>query len=82
MLSLCQGLGTKNVQSFVSSFIYFYGYSYFKRLYLVKSGNKNIGTVANLIAATAAGVCTILITQASLYFLLFQREITVSYILA
>nr|AFK47577.1 unknown [Lotus japonicus] len=63
VLSLCQGLGTKNVQSFVSSFIYFYGYSYFKRLYLIRSGNKNIGTVANLIAATAAGVCTILITQ-------------------
>ncbi|AES62727.2 putative mitochondrial carrier domain-containing protein [Medicago truncatula] len=63
VLSLYQGLGTKNVQSFVSSFIYFYGYSYFKRLYLEKSGNKNIGTAANLIAATMSGVCTILITQ-------------------
>ncbi|XP_019441562.1 PREDICTED: peroxisomal adenine nucleotide carrier 1-like [Lupinus angustifolius] len=63
VLSLYQGLGTKNVQSFVSSFIYFYGYSYFKKLYLKKTGKKTIGTTANLIAATAAGVSTILITQ-------------------
>ncbi|KAI5400933.1 peroxisomal adenine nucleotide carrier 1 [Lathyrus oleraceus] len=63
VLSLYQGLGTKNVQSFISSFIYFYGYSYFKKLYLKKTGNKNIGTTANLIAATMSGVCTILITQ-------------------
>ncbi|XP_015941527.1 peroxisomal adenine nucleotide carrier 1 [Arachis duranensis] len=63
VLSLYQGLGTKNVQSFVSSFIYFYGYSYFKKLYLKKTGNKNIGTVANLLVATAAGVSTIVITQ-------------------
>ncbi|OIW12830.1 hypothetical protein TanjilG_24763 [Lupinus angustifolius] len=55
VLSLYQGLGTKNVQSFVSSFIYFYGYSYFKKLYLKKTGKKTIGTTANLIAATAAG---------------------------
>lgn len=63
VLSLYQGLGTKNVQSFVSSFIYFYGYSYFRKMYLKKTGNKTIGTVANLIVATAAGVCTIVITQ-------------------
>ncbi|KAK2458349.1 NAD(+) salvage pathway protein [Trifolium repens] len=63
VLSLYQGLGTKNVQSFISSFIYFYGYSYFKKLYLKSTGNKNIGTTANLIAATMSGVCTILITQ-------------------
>ncbi|TKY51117.1 Peroxisomal adenine nucleotide carrier 2 [Spatholobus suberectus] len=63
VLSLYQGLGTKNVQSFVSSFIYFYGYSYFRKLYLKKTGNKSIGTTANLIVATAAGVCTIVITQ-------------------
>ncbi|KAK7280174.1 hypothetical protein RJT34_25236 [Clitoria ternatea] len=63
VLSLYQGLGTKNVQSFVSSFIYFYGYSYFRKLYLKKTGNKTIGTTANLIVATAAGVCTIVITQ-------------------
>ncbi|CAJ1977252.1 unnamed protein product [Sphenostylis stenocarpa] len=63
VLSLYQGLGTKNVQSFISSFIYFYGYSYFKKLYLKKTGNKSIGTAANLIVATAAGVSTIVITQ-------------------
>ncbi|XP_061376502.1 peroxisomal adenine nucleotide carrier 1-like [Gastrolobium bilobum] len=63
VLSLYQGLGTKNVQSFISSFIYFYGYSYFKKLYLKKTGNNTVGTAANLIAATAAGVCTIVITQ-------------------
>ncbi|CAN6333206.1 unnamed protein product [Urochloa humidicola] len=32
LLSLYQGLNTKNFQSFISSFFYFYGYSYFKRL--------------------------------------------------
>ncbi|KAJ6694301.1 hypothetical protein OIU85_005027 [Salix viminalis] len=63
VLSLYQGLGTKNLQSFISQFIYFYGYSYFKRLYLEKSGSKKIGTNANLIIAAAAGVCTSFITQ-------------------
>uniref|UniRef100_A0A6N2LXJ6 Yip1 domain-containing protein n=1 Tax=Salix viminalis TaxID=40686 RepID=A0A6N2LXJ6_SALVM len=58
VLSLYQGLGTKK-----SAFIYFYGYSYFKRLYLEKSGSKKIGTNANLIIAAAAGVCTSFITQ-------------------
>lgn len=83
MLSLYQGLGTKNVQSFISSFIYFYGYSYFKKLYLKKTGNKTIGTTANLIAATAAGVCTIVVTQAShgCIVINFQGYIIVSYIL-
>ncbi|OMO61243.1 hypothetical protein CCACVL1_23654 [Corchorus capsularis] len=63
VLSLYQGLGTKNLQSFISQFIYFYGYSFFKRLYLEKSGSKNIGTKANLIVAAAAGACTVIITQ-------------------
>lgn len=63
ILSLYQGLGTKNVQSFISSFIYFYEYSFFKKLYLKKSGAKSIGTNANLVIATAAGVCTIIVTQ-------------------
>ncbi|KAM7488638.1 hypothetical protein LguiB_026122 [Lonicera macranthoides] len=63
VLSLYQGLGTKNVQSFISSFLYFYGYSFFKRLYLEKSGSKSIGTRANLIVAAAAGACTVIITQ-------------------
>ncbi|XP_017975194.1 PREDICTED: peroxisomal adenine nucleotide carrier 1 [Theobroma cacao] len=63
VISLYQGLGTKNLQSFISQFIYFYGYSFFKRLYLQKSGSKTIGTKANLIVAAAAGACTVIITQ-------------------
>ncbi|KAF8394428.1 hypothetical protein HHK36_020636 [Tetracentron sinense] len=63
VLSLYQGLGTKNLQSFISQFVYFYGYSYFKRLYLGRSGSKSIGTKANLIVAAAAGACTVIVTQ-------------------
>lgn len=63
ILSLYQGLGTKNLQSFISQFVYFYGYSYFKRLYLRKSGSKSIGTKANLLLAAAAGACTAVATQ-------------------
>ncbi|KAM7272596.1 hypothetical protein ACFE04_027259 [Oxalis oulophora] len=63
LLSLYQGLGTKNLQSFIAQFVYFYGYSYFKRLYLKKTGSKSIGTNANLIIAAAAGACTALVTQ-------------------
>ncbi|XP_047338525.1 peroxisomal adenine nucleotide carrier 1-like [Impatiens glandulifera] len=63
LLSLYQGLGTKNLQSFISQFVYFYGYSYFKRLYLEKSGSKYIGTTANLIIAAGAGACTAIVTQ-------------------
>ncbi|XP_050240471.1 peroxisomal adenine nucleotide carrier 1-like [Quercus robur] len=63
VLSLYQGLGTKNLQSFISQFVYFYGYSFSKRLYLEKSGNKTIGTRANLIVAAAAGACTVIVTQ-------------------
>lgn len=64
--SLYQGLGTKNFQSFISSFIYFYGYSFFKRIYLKRSGNQKIGTRANLIVAAAAGACTVIVTQVEL----------------
>ncbi|GFP84002.1 peroxisomal adenine nucleotide carrier 1 [Phtheirospermum japonicum] len=63
VLSLYQGLGTKNLQSFISQFIYFYGYSFFKRLYLRQSKSKSIGTAANLVIAAAAGACTALATQ-------------------
>ncbi|KAE9615520.1 hypothetical protein Lal_00018419 [Lupinus albus] len=63
LLSLYQGLGTKNLQSFISQFVYFYGYSYFKRLYLKRSGYKSIGTSANLVIAAAAGACTAIATQ-------------------
>ncbi|KAF5454010.1 hypothetical protein F2P56_023712 [Juglans regia] len=63
VLSLYQGLGTKNLQSFIAQFVYFYGYSYFKRLYLERSGAKRIGTKANLVIAAAAGACTAIATQ-------------------
>ncbi|KAK3027224.1 hypothetical protein RJ639_041642 [Escallonia herrerae] len=63
VLSLYQGLGTKNLQSFISQFIYFYGYSFFKRLYVRKSGSKSIGTTANLLVAAAAGAFTVVIIQ-------------------
>uniref|UniRef100_A0A0D6R604 Peroxisomal adenine nucleotide carrier 1 n=1 Tax=Araucaria cunninghamii TaxID=56994 RepID=A0A0D6R604_ARACU len=61
--SLYQGLGTKNLQSVISQFIYFYSYSYFKRFYLKQSKNKYMGTKANLVVAAAAGACTAVITQ-------------------
>lgn len=63
VLSLYQGLGTKNLQSLISQFIYFYGYSFFKKLYLEKSGNKKIGTKANLVIAAAAGASTVIVIQ-------------------
>ncbi|KAI3440433.1 uncharacterized protein J3R85_003500 [Psidium guajava] len=63
VLSLYQGLGTKNLQSFVAQFVYFYGYSYFKRLYIERSGYKSVGTKANLVLAAAAGACTAILTQ-------------------
>ncbi|KAF5197977.1 peroxisomal adenine nucleotide carrier 1-like [Thalictrum thalictroides] len=63
VLSLYQGLGTKNLQSFISQFVYFYSYSYFKRLYVGRTGNKSIGTRANLVLAAAAGACTAVATQ-------------------
>ncbi|RID71144.1 hypothetical protein BRARA_C03099 [Brassica rapa] len=63
IMSLYQGLGTKNLQSFVSQFIYFYSYSYFKRAYSQRTGTKSIGTKANLLIAAAAGACTSVLTQ-------------------
>lgn len=63
VLSLYQGLGTKNLQSVIQQFVYFYGYSFFKRLYLKKSNSKSMGTKANLIVAAVAGTCTALLTQ-------------------
>jgi Mitochondrial carrier protein len=65
VLSLYQGLATKNLQTFFSQFIYFYGYSFFKQLYLRKSGKKSIGTTANLVVGVAAGCCTVIFTQVS-----------------
>ncbi|KAI7730510.1 hypothetical protein M8C21_017957 [Ambrosia artemisiifolia] len=49
IVSLYQGLGTKNLQSFIAQF--------------VKYGTKSIGTKANLILAASAGACTAIITQ-------------------
>ncbi len=61
--SLYQGLGTKNLQSVVSQFIYFYSYSFFKQWYLQRTSLKKMGTGANLIIAAAAGTCTVVLTQ-------------------
>lgn len=47
-------------------------------MYLKKTGNKSIGTTANLIVATAAGVCTIVITQASIIVIVCWRKNIVS----
>ncbi|BBM97272.1 solute carrier family 25 (peroxisomal adenine nucleotide transporter), member 17 [Marchantia polymorpha subsp. ruderalis] len=63
ILSLYQGLGTKNLQSVVSQFIYFYSYSFFKNHHLKRAGVKRMGTGTNLIVAAAAGACTALLTQ-------------------
>lgn len=63
LISLYQGLGTKNLQSFASQFVYFYSYSYIKNLYLRRSERKRMGTGANLIVAAAAGACTVVLTQ-------------------
>jgi len=63
ILSLYQGLGTKNLQSVVSQFIYFYSYSFFKQWYLQRASLKKMGTGANLIIAAAAGTCTVVLTQ-------------------
>lgn len=50
-------------QSFISQFIYFYSYSYFKRVYSERTGSKSIGTKANLLIAAAAGACTSVLIQ-------------------
>lgn len=63
ILSLYQGIHTKNFQSVLAGFVYFYGYSYFKRLYLSYSGAKRMGMGANLLVAAAAGVCTATLSQ-------------------
>ncbi|KAL2650838.1 hypothetical protein R1flu_018966 [Riccia fluitans] len=62
-LSLYQGLATKNLQSVVSQFIYFYSYSFLKNQYIKRSGVKRMGTGPNLIVAAAAGACTAVLTQ-------------------
>ncbi|CAI0559867.1 unnamed protein product [Linum tenue] len=63
VLSLYQGLGTKNWQAFISSFLYFYGYTLFKRLYLEKTGKIAMGPKANLVIAAAAGAYAVALTM-------------------
>eukprot|EP00271_Cylindrocystis_brebissonii_P005026 TRINITY_DN1697_c0_g5_i1.p1 TRINITY_DN1697_c0_g5~~TRINITY_DN1697_c0_g5_i1.p1 ORF type:complete len:451 (-),score=88.01 TRINITY_DN1697_c0_g5_i1:1392-2744(-) len=63
LLSLYQGLGTKNTQSVVAGFVYFYCYSYVKSRYLQRSGQQQMGMGANLVVASVAGACTAIVTQ-------------------
>jgi hypothetical protein len=63
ILSLYQGLGTKNLQSVISQFIYFYSYSLFKQWYLARAKVLKMGTGPNLLVAAAAGTCTAVLTQ-------------------
>lgn len=63
ILSLYQGLGTKNLQSVISQFIYFYSYSLFKEWYLARAKVLKMGTGPNLLVAAAAGTCTAVLTQ-------------------
>ncbi|KAF5809376.1 putative mitochondrial carrier domain protein [Helianthus annuus] len=67
IVSLYQCLGTKNLQSFIAQFVYFHGYSYFKRLYQVKYSTESIGTKANFLLAASVGACTDIITQVRNY---------------
>jgi len=63
ILSLYQGLSTKNLQSVISQFIYFYAYSFFKQWYLKRAKVLKMGTGTNLLVAAAAGTCTAVLTQ-------------------
>lgn len=67
LLSLYQGLGTKSIQSIISQFLYFYGYSFFRQLYLRWAKVKHMGTGANLAVGVVAGACTVLVTQVRLF---------------
>jgi hypothetical protein len=66
LLSLYQGLGAKSVQSIISQFVYFYGYSFFRQLYLRWAKVKDMGTGANLAVGVVAGACTVLVCQVRL----------------
>lgn len=63
VLSLYQGLGTKNVQSVIAGFVYFYSYSFFKGRFLKASNMQQLGLGTNLVVAAAAGTCTCIVTQ-------------------
>ncbi|CAI5507827.1 unnamed protein product [Closterium sp. Naga37s-1] len=61
--SLYAGLATKNMQSVLTGFVYFYAYSFFKTRYLASAHQKNLGLLANLAVAASAGACTAVVTQ-------------------
>eukprot|EP00897_Mesotaenium_endlicherianum_P000726 jgi/Mesen1/10654/ME000009S10444 len=63
LLSLYQGVHTKNFQAVVAGFTYFFSYSFIKQQYLARAQKKSMGTGANLIVAAAAAACTATITQ-------------------
>lgn len=62
-LSLYQGLYTKNVQSLIAGFVYFYSYSYVRTKYLSFRKKTKMDTGANLVVAAVAGACTAMVTQ-------------------
>lgn len=64
---LFQGLGTKNFQSVLAGFVYFYSYQYLKDWYIKRSGVKRIGMGANLLIAAAAGAINSIVIQVSKY---------------
>ncbi|KAH9617924.1 hypothetical protein KSS87_002337 [Heliosperma pusillum] len=66
ILSLYQGLGTKNLHSVIQQFIYFYGYSFFKRLYLKKKGNWSD-------AFDGLGITLLLSANPSIQFTVFDQ---------
>ena len=63
VLSLYQGLGTKNVQSILSGFVYFYGYSFIRSKYLQHAHSSSLSLFSNIVVAAAAGACTVILTQ-------------------
>eukprot|EP00850_Spirogloea_muscicola_P009878 SM000056S17996 [mRNA] locus=s56:562649:564485:- [translate_table: standard] len=71
--SLYQGLATKNAQAVAAGFVYFYVYSFIRRQYLLRSGRRTMGTGANLLVAAAAGCCTTIATQYTIFEQLKNR---------
>jgi len=65
LLSLYQGLATKNGHAVLAGFVYFYSYSYIRSKYLMHAQAEKLGTLANLVVAAAAGACTACATQVS-----------------
>lgn len=68
VLSLYQGLATKNGHAVLAGFVYFYSYSYIRTKYLEHAQAQKLGTLANLVVAAAAGACTACATQVSRAF--------------